>query len=440
MKTSDLTKFNLPDAPGVYFFLAHRRGGKHAKKIIYIGKATSLKDRVKSYLPAGRQVSQRILLTRGPKIEKMLEEATGITFIKTDSVLEALLLEASMIKKYQPVYNSKEKDDKSYNYVVVTKEDYPRVLIERGRNLVSLSGKKGYKLKDLFGPFPHGSELRVAMKIIRKIFPYRDTCTPCEISMKNNKFCKPCFNAQIGFCPGPCAGSISKKDYQKIIKHLTLFFEGKKTALIRTLKRNMNELAKKEQFEEAERIKRQIFALEHIQDIALLKNKQEDSVRGFASHGGLRIEAYDIAHISGTNVVGAMVVVEDGELAKSQYRKFKIRLDRNNDTANLKEVLSRRFAHTEWILPDIIVVDGGVGQINAAKEVFKNIGFHVGIVSVVKDQRHKAREILGLRDLDGGGHALKNMSLEKSILLANSEAHRFAIKYHKVLRGKDFKI
>lgn len=404
MKSQELAKFSLPDAPGIYFFLGKGR------RILYIGKATSLKDRVKSYFV------RDILMTRSPLIAKMLEEAEKIEFIETDSVLEALILEASEIKKHQPFYNSKEKDDKSYNYVAITKEparmtdghrsggDFPKVVITRG------SGT--------YGPFPHGAELKEALKIIRKIFPYRDN--KCRLNGK------PCFNAQIGLCPGPCAGRISKKDYRKIIYHLRLFFEAKKPRLIKSLEREMKNFAREHKFEEAEKVKRQIFALDHIQDIALLKHDLENRNREGSSI--FRIEAYDVAHISGTNVVGVMTVVENGELNKSQYRKFKIRQDKNDDTANLREVLRRRLNHPEWRLPNLIVVDGGRGQINTAKKVLEQAGLDIPVASVVKDERHKAREIIG------------EAEYSKEIFLANAEAHRFAIGYHRKLRGKGFRI
>ncbi len=393
MKLQDLAQFNLPDMPGVYFF---RKGGE----ILYVGKATSLVDRVKSYFV------KDIFLSRGPRIVKMLEEADRIDFVQTDSVLEALILEANQIKSHQPIYNAREKDDKSYNFVTVTKEDFPKVLITRG------SGT--------YGPFPHSAELKEGLKIIRKIFPYRDE--KCKITSKG----KPCFNAQIGLCPGPCAGSISKRDYRKSIRYIKLFFEAKKTDLIKTLEKEMKALAKAQKFEEAQMLKRKLFALDHIQDIAMIK---ADLAETFS--GSFRIEAYDIAHISGTNVVGVMTVVEDGEVNKSQYRKFKIKLDKNNDTKNLKEVLSRRLGHSEWRFPNLIVVDGGKGQINVATKVVKEAGLEfVQVVSVVKNDKHKAREILGLED----------KSLEKSVLIANSEAHRFAIGYHRKLRSKGFRL
>ena len=386
---------NLPDSPGVYFF-------QKGKDILYVGKATSLKDRVKSYF------APRILSTRSPLIAKMLEEAERVEFIQTDSVLEALILEANEIKKNQPYYNSKEKDDKSYNFVTITKEEFPKVTITRGLGT--------------YGPFPYGGELKEALKIIRKIFPYRDV--KCKLSGK------PCFNAQIGLCPGPCAGWISKLEYRKIIRNIKLFFEGKKETLIRILEKEMKTLAKAQKFEEAEKVKGQLFALNHIQDVALIKADVSKTVFDI----GFRIEAYDIAHISGTNVVGVMTVVENGEVAKSQYRKFKIRADKNDDTKNLKEVLSRRFGHPEWRFPNLIVVDGGQSQLNVARKIT-----NIPAVAVTKDEHHRAREILGLKGLALNTNS-QGQTLERAILLANSEAHRFAIKYHRLLRSKGFRI
>src|SRR3989338_1768640 len=273
MDSQDLKRFTLPDAPGIYFF-------KNGPKILYIGKATSLKDRVKSYFV------RDILMTRSPLIAKMLKEAKKVEFIETDSVLEALLLEASEIKKHQPIYNSKEKDDKSYNYVTITEEDYPKILIERGRNL-----EYGLPREALakWGPFPHSGELKEALKIIRKIFPYSDSCTPCVALAKRSRPCKPCFNVQLRLCPGPCANLISKQDYRKIIRHLKLFFEAKKTELIKSLEKEMKALAREHKFEEAEKIKRQIFALEHIQDIALIKQDLESSSTALGATRKMRV-------------------------------------------------------------------------------------------------------------------------------------------------------
>jgi len=410
----------LPDAPGVYFFLGRRSLGEGGKrKILYIGKATSLRDRVRSYM------SRSVLDTRGPLIEKMLNEFDEIAFQKTDSVLEALILEANLIKKYQPEANIKEKDNRSFNYVIITKEDFPCILIVRGRELEN--NKNLYNIFYKFGPFPNGSQLKEALKIVRKMFPFRDKCIPFFPSLGEGVGGgSPCFNRQIGLCPGVCTGEISQKDYAKQIKNIALFFEGDKKKLIKNLQKEMKEFAKKREFEKAQKVKRQIFALYHIQDVSLIKNDKLRSIHDKT----FRIESYDIAHLSGTNVVGAMAVMENGEIKKSDYRKFKIKDNPGiNDTKALSEILTRRLAHTEWPAPDLIVVDGGEAQKNIMEKVLKENNLQTPVVSVVKDEHHKPKEILGL-----SREALAKW--EREILLSNAEAHRFAIAFHKQLRRK----
>lgn len=394
-----LTK-KLPDKPGVYIF----RGGK--RNILYIGKATSLRSRVASYF------RRDIVSTRGPIIAGMVETVKTVDFIETDSVLEALILEAHLIKKHQPPYNTKEKDNKSFNYVVVTNEDFPRVITMRGREVDT----KLSEIKYSFGPFPQGSVLREALAIVRRIFPFRDKCKVAQA--------KPCFNAQIGLCPGVCTGDVSKTEYAKTIQRIKLFFEGKKKTLASGLERDMKVSARNLKFEEAGRIKRMIFALNHIQDVALIKHPHRFNL----GEEGFRIEAYDVAHISGTNTVGVMTVMEDGEHKKSDYRKFKIRTSTNDDNASLYEILERRFAHTEWPMPKLIVVDGGKAQVNTAERALKEWGIIIPVVGVVKDEHHKPKGFLGDKDII--------LNRDRHILLANSEAHRFAIEYHRLLRGK----
>lgn len=400
MNKSDLPK-NLPDKSGVYLF-------KKGREILYIGKATSLRDRTKSYFNGD------IHKTRGPVIEKMIDLATRLDFIETDSVLEAIILETNLIKKHKPKFNTKEKDDKSFNFITISREDYPRVLIERGKNI---KGKeKEYKY--LLGPFPRGTELKEAVKILRKIFPFRDKCKPDQG--------KPCFNNQIGLCPGVCTGLVSKTEYNKIIRNLILFLKGEKNALVKNLEREMKKLAKKRDFEKASEIRNKIFGLNHIKDVALLKREKVVRVEN-----NFVIEAYDVAHTSGKNTVGVMTVVHDGEIDKSAYKKFKIRgagVDKNNDILNLKEILTRRFEHAEWDYPNMIVVDGGRAQINAAEKLLDIWGVRIPVVSVTKDERHRPKSFLGDKIL---------ISKHKAdILLANAEAHRFAINYHRKLRDR----
>ncbi len=402
---------NLPDESGAYFFRDKENN------ILYIGKATSLKSRVKSYL------SSDLIESRGERIVKMTQETEKISFEKTDSVLEALVLEAYLIKKHRPKYNVLEKDDKSYNFVVISKEKkdgFPKLVVMRGKDI--LSGNLDFKIAYSFGPFTQGKSLKVALKIIRKIFPFRDKCEP-------NLNGKPCFNYELGLCPGMCAGKISAEDYRKNIKNIVLFFEGKKKKILSSFKKEMALLAKQEKFEEAEQIKRKIFALEHIQDVALIS----DDLLQKGSSDEYRIESYDIAHLSGDNVVGVMTVVSNGEARKNEYRKFKIRGGYgNNDVASLTEVIERRLEHNEWEYPKLIVVDGGIAQKNAIESVLEKTGISIPVVSVLKDERHKPKQILGD----------KKIALEKEadILLANSESHRFAITYHRNMRNKNFRL
>ncbi len=398
---------NIPDGPGVYFFL-----GKN-KEVLYIGKATSLRSRVRSYF------SPDLAKARGPLLVQMLEKATTIDWRETDSVLEALLLEANLIKTHKPKHNTDLKDDKSWNYIVITKEDFPIIRYVRGREL-AMQDPDDYL--HTFGPFPHGLQLKAAMKIIRKIFPYRDDkCVP----KVNGQSGKPCFNRHIGLCPGVCTGEISKTDYRKIIRRIALLFEGKKPQLIKSLEKDMKAAAKAEDFEEAARLRSQVFALNHIQDVSLIKDEYRSSG---SAVGNTRIEAYDIAHMGGTSVVGVMVVVEDGEPNKDQYRKFKIKTAKGGDDAgSLREVLTRRLGHDEWPLPRVIAVDGSTAQINAATKVLEEHGIQIPVIGVVKDEKHRPRSIQGKREVIAGR--------ERDILLANAEAHRFAITYHKKIRN-----
>ncbi len=413
MTLDEFKKIKLPDEPGVYRFL------DEAGKLMYVGKATSLRDRVRSYF------ANDLMHTRGKHIVDMITLAKNVTHTTTDSVLEALILEASVIKEHQPYYNTKEKDGKSFNYVVITSETYPRIFTIRERTM--RTGKQaaedsGYKY--IFGPFPQGANLNEALKLIRRIFPFRDKCEP------NSGI--PCFNRQIALCPGVCTGEISQKEYAERIRHIKLFFEGKKAQVLKGMEKLMRAHAKLQEFEIANEYKKSMFALQHIKDVSLIKEEIRE-----ASHRSARIrakpyriEAYDIAHISGKYTVGAMVVLEDGVPNKSQYRKFKIRIEheKSDDTLHLEEVLRRRFGHMEWLKPDLIVIDGGVAQKRRAERVCKELGIACAIVSVVKDNRHKARMIMGNTEIAS--------SYKRGILIANMEAHRFAVVYHRLLRER----
>lgn len=409
MTKEDLVKKKLPDTPGVYFFLGRK------KEILYIGKATSLRDRVKSYF------AKDLHETRGVQIVKMIQEAVSIDFRETDSVLEALLLEANLIKTHRPEYNTREKDDKSFNYVIITNEDFPRVLTVRGKELPVKFSDRDIKYE--FGPFPQGGLLKEALKLIHKIFPFYDTKRPVAELIKKGD-AKIRFNRMIGLYPD---GETAQKEYARTIQHIKLLFEGKKKDLMRELEKDMQTYAQSQDFEMADKRKRQLFALQHIQDVSLMKRERESGPTS------MRIEAYDIAHLGGTEMVGVMTVVEDGQAKKSDYRKFIVQgFTSSNDTGALSEVLNRRLTHTEWPLPKVIVVDGGKAQINAAQKALDAFGYKITVASVLKDEHHKPKDIIA--------PSLLKTKYSYDILLANAEAHRFAITFHRKRLAKRIKV
>lgn len=416
----DLKK--LPETPGVYFFL------DETGDMLYIGKATILRDRVRSYF------SSDILETRGPKIGKMLLYARRVAWRVTDSVLEALILESKLIKEHQPPYNTDAKDDKSYNHVVITDEEFPRVLLVRGRDLSQ--GKFTDPIRSVFGPFPHGTQLAVAMKIVRRIFPYRDKCVPAtgktqdtRHKTQKKKDPKPCFHRQIGLCPGVCTGEISRREYGRIVRDIERFFGGNKKAITKRLEGEMRVAADRLAFERAADIKRTIFALGHIQDVALLGQGTGDRGQGTAD---IRIEAYDVAHLAGKSSVGAMVVCYGETPDIGAYRKFLLRgAHAGNDLSALGETLRRRLEHGEWPKPHIVAVDGNVNQLRIAEELLVEAGWgDVRIVGIVKNARHQPERLIG----DGEAIA----EYRRAILLCNAEAHRFALRYHRTRYRKDF--
>lgn len=408
MKRADVDFNRLPDAPGVYLFIGSKR------EILYVGKATSLRGRVKSYF--ARDIAE----VRSPLIAKIIEDAVSVETRETDSVLEALILEAKLIKKHKPVGNTANKDNKSWSYLVITDEPFPRVLVARERELSTKFSQK--TIKELFGPFPSPGTLREALKIIRKIFPFFDTKFSLDGKLTPGQEKTVRFNQSIGLYPISDVGHPKLDDvreYRKTIRAIVDLFSARKETLIKRLEREMNTAAKRQEFEKAEVLKRKVFALRHIQDVTLIKEELKTPTTIT-----FRVEAYDVAHTRGAETRGAMAVVEDGEAKKGDYRLFTVRTAKaGDDYAALDEMLIRRFGHPEWGAPQLIVIDGGKGHLNRAKKTLKDLRFAGEVVAVVKDERHRPREILG--------SAKSALTHETDILLANSEAHRFAVGRHR---------
>jgi len=438
MERAELKKYDLPDVPGVYLF-------KRGREVLYVGKATSLRDRVRSYF------DDDLIATRGPRIVDMVTKATSIAHEPTPTVLEALVREAALIRKYHPSANAEGKDDKTFLYVCITDEEIPRVLAIRGSNLDFKNRKiieasplgrnhRGdapmMKLKAIYGPFPSGLQLREGLRLIRRIFPFFDTAYPITRSnlvenkqantliVRRGEKAKLEFNQQIGLYPKV----FDAKAYRKSIRNITLFLSGATKELRIKLNKEMKAAARDERFEEAAIARRQLFALDHIQDVSLIKDENLHQLKMTVGQvSGQRIEAYDTAHLAGTNAIGVMVVVVDGAPIKKEYRTFKIRgIKKNDDVGSLREVLSRRLNHPEWPYPSTIVVDGGKAQKKVAESVLADLHMKIPVTAVVKDERHRPREILGTR--------AARIS-ESDIVLANAEAHRFSLSRHRKARS-----
>lgn len=424
MQRSELAKFDLPDVPGVYLF---RKG----RTVLYVGKATSLRDRVRSYF------DDDLIATRGPRVVDMVTKADRVAYETTPTVLEALVREAALIKKYHPIGNSEGKDDKTFLYAVVTEEEIPRVLVIRGKDIDFKSCRSGGDtLQEIYGPFPSGAQLREGLRLIRRIFPFFDTPkpvgakSPSEIKIQSHgvhkhQDAKIEFNQQIGVYPR----SYDAKEYRRTIRHVKLFLSGRGKELRVMLEKEMQQAAKEERFEDAAARRRELFALDHIQDVSLIKDESLEESRSKSSQS--RIEAYDTAHLSGTNAIGVMTVVEGGAPIKREYRTFNIRgAVKNDDIASLKELLTRRFGHSEWPFPQAIVIDGGTTHKKAAETVLAALSITIPVAAVVKDERHRPREVIGAR---------RARVSEADAVLANSEAHRFSLSRHRKARSRNLR-
>ncbi|MDO8618578.1 MAG: excinuclease ABC subunit UvrC [Candidatus Daviesbacteria bacterium] len=406
----------LPHKSGVYIYRDAQ------KRILYVGKALDLYHRVASYFAKS---------DLAPRTAEMVSRIVSLETIIVESELEALILEANLIKKFKPIYNIRLTDDKDYLYIKVTKEAYPKVVTARKADL-----KDALKF---FGPFPSSTTVRSTLKRLRRVFPW--------CSNPNGK--RPCFHYHIKLCPGPCAGQISQTDYKKIIKRFIVFMSGQKEKLLHDLTKEMVQKAKSAQFEEAGRIKKtiegilyltqsnrtQIYlenpnfledqtnkGLEELQKVLKLKSIPE------------RIEGYDISNIQGHEAVASMVVLTHGEIDKSQYRKFKMLVSGEpNDYAMHQETIRRRMKHPEWPAPDLLLIDGGKGQVSSVYAQVQATG----------PDNFKSIPIIGLAKrmewiytTDGNEIRLSKTSLAlKMLQKLRDESHRFAITYHRKLHA-----
>jgi excinuclease ABC subunit C len=408
----------IPRKPGVYWFK------DKDNKVLYVGKATSLRSRVKQYFRDPVDV----------KTEKMIVKAVSVDWTETTSEAMATVIEAKLIKQYKPKYNVQLKDGKRHLYLGITEDDYPRLKVVRRPELEDL--------KFWAGPFPSSAALKQLLRWIRQIFPY---CS-CSAGRK-----RPCLYYQIDLCPGP--GIVSKEKYMENINNIIKFFSGKSEELLDQLKNEMKKFADSQRFEQAQEIKDQIDQLERIiysskrlsgQELEIdngLKTLKKILIenQGVDPFYLQRIEAYDIANLSDKLIVGAMTVLMNGEINTSEYRMFKVRRQGQDDPRALAEIIIRRLNHEEWLYPQLILVDGGRPQLKAVVPVLRQFDIlgETGLIGLAKEKetlvipKIQGNKIVGVKRVN----LPKNSPALKLLQVARDEAHRFAQKYlHKKLQ------
>ena len=402
-KTLKENILSAPDSPGVYLIK------DKAGKIIYIGKAKSLKKRLGSYLGGGLQAKTAAMISNALDIECRLTQTEGL----------ALLLEAALIHKYEPRYNVVLRDDKSFPFVKISDEEFPAVCMTR---------KVGTDTGRYFGPYTNAKLLRQALKVVRKYFPYRS----CKKMPRS-----PCIYYRIGLSPAPCAGKINKAEYARIIKSISLILEGKSENLIKKLTKEMSLAARQRKFEEAAALRDKILSLSslgaeyHIPQAALSDLKELLGLKRLP----MRIEGFDVSNIYGQEACASMVSFYDARPDKDNYRRFRIRAVKGiDDYAMIREAVARRYSRLikEGLpLPDLILIDGGRAHLLAGQRELMKLGLQASLVSIAKEEEniYTTARIKPLRL----SHDTPALNLIRRV---RNEAHRFALSYHHILRRK----
>ena len=404
---------SFPEACGVY--LIKGKGGE----IIYIGKAASLRKRLASHFTPART---------SPKTQALKKAACDAEYIRTGSIEQALMLEAMLVKKHQPHYNVELKDDKSFPFIKISRQDYPRVSVGRR--------KQQREKEDIiyYGPYTQAKVLKEALKGVRKIFPFR-TCVHFPK--------RPCLYYQLRLCPAPCAGKIDRIAYREDLNQLRMFLEGRHSELMVALKRRMQEHSRRREYEEASRIHKQIQNLNKIifhtgESIAmstLLEMKQALRLKRLPC----RIDAVDVSNTYGVYACGSVVRFANGRAIKENYRRFRIKTVKGiDDYQMMREVIQRHhrgLKEAKQPLPDLVMIDGGQGHLNTVKKEFKKLKLpgKVSLIAVAK-----RNEDIYLQD--GGRVRLARSSPAlRYIQRIRDEAHRFAIGYHRKMRKTSVK-
>jgi excinuclease ABC subunit C len=422
----------FPKTPGVYLM-------KDAEgRVLYIGKAKDLRSRAGSYF----QPSADLLNTRGPDICRMVEKVAEVDYLECDTEVDALLKEARLIKDIQPPHNAQLKDGKTFPYIEITaRDDFPGVYVTRTPRL------KGTKL---YGPFLAASAVRDAVNALQRVFRYRT----CELEIRDGddsrRFFRPCLLHAIDQCTAPCAELISKEEYRKDVDRLKKFMASKRSVVLKQMKGDMEEAAGELRFEEAAKLRDRIKAIE---SLALSGDVQEDvqpevfyvdprkGLEKLAELLGLEtpprsMECIDIAHLHGEEMVGSLVCFIDGKPFKAGYKRFKIRtVEGADDYAAIREVIVRRYryaAEGEELYPDVILIDGGLGQLHAGLEAFGEMDLRPPMVISLA----KREEEVYIQARTAPARLARSNEALRLLQSMRDEAHRFAQHYHHILRKK----
>ena len=427
----------LPNNPGVYF---HKN---KTGEIIYVGKAAVLRNRVRQYFQASRHID--------PKTEALVAEIVDVDWIEVESEIEALFLEAEMVRRYMPQYNILLRDDKSNLYVrIPMKETYPSVTLVRQ----PVDDGASY-----YGPFLSGPSIKRALKYLGRIFPYSVHLTLPP---------RACLQYHLGICPGPETGELDSKVYKLSLKKLSMYLKGERILLVKQLEKEMKRAARLKSFEEAAQLRNQLLALKSLNrqiifsDLENLDLSKDHALNDLTELIGLdkiprRIEGYDISHMSGTDTVASMVVFTNGVADKRAYRKFKMRLPGNDDFAHMYEVITRRMSEKnvkQWGLPDLLLIDGGKGQLSSVVKVLKEKSVILPVIGLAKqfeeivikkDWLQTHLNLKKVKQLQGTVmpsddfllvHLPENSHVVKLLQRIRDESHRFAVSYHSVLKTK----
>jgi len=427
---------DLPKSPGVYLMK------DAAGHVIYIGKAGSLRSRVGSYFVPSADLSG------SPLKQPMLDEIEDFDFLECEGEWEALLIESRLIKDTQPRFNARLTDDKTFPYLAITvRDEFPGVYITRTPSAPEFRGAK------IFGPFTSVYALREAVQLLQRVFRYRTCTLEIEPDDPKNRHFRPCILHPIGQCTAPCANRITPEAYREDIRRFIRFLESKRSTMIRELRREMEDAAAALEYERAATLRDQIQAIEKLDnrekkfrqhrkswqpEVTIFHSDPAAALRRLQTLLGIEtpvrgIEAVDIAHLQGGETVGSKVCFIDGRPYKDGYRRYKVRTALNDDYMAIREVVSRRYRDAgkgQELYPDVILIDGGLGQLHAALEAFETLDRRPPMVISLA----KKDEVIYVQERSEPIKLGRENPALKLLQAMRDEAHRFAQHYHHILR------